>query len=74
MRAFIVTICLALLLAGQALPARAELEVGQRFGQLTFNGIVSPLDRAYLGLTRPGEFALKDVQARYVLLAFFTDT
>ncbi len=74
MRIIIVTICLALLLPWQALPARAELEVGQLFPRLTFSGTISPIDRAYLGLARPGEFVLQNIQARYVLLAIFTDT
>ena len=41
---------------------------------LTFSGTLSAEDRAYLGLTRPGPFTLKDIQARYVLLEIFSDS
>ncbi len=55
-------------------PVRADLAVGQRFADLTFSGTLSAADRAYLGLTRPGPFTLKDIQARYVLLEIFSDS
>jgi thiol-disulfide isomerase/thioredoxin len=61
-------------LSGQIGSARADLEVGQRFADLTFSGALSVEDRAYLGLTRPGAFTLKDIQARYVLLEIFSDS
>ncbi len=68
------TIYLAYCLALQALPARADLAVGQSFPDLTFSGTLNAADRAYLGLTRLGPFALKDVQARYVLIEIFSDS
>jgi peroxiredoxin len=74
MRLIIATICLTLCLAGQIAPARADLEVGQRFPDLTFSGALSAEDRAYLGLTRPGPFSLNDIQARYILLEIFSDS
>ena len=48
--------------------------MGQRFADLTFSGTLSAADRAYLGLTRPGPFTLKDIQSRYVLLEIFSDS
>ena len=74
MRLIFATICLILCLASQIAPARADLAVGQRFADLTFSGTLSAADRAYLGLTRPGPFTLKDIQARYVLLEIFSDS
>ncbi|MCX5892979.1 MAG: TlpA disulfide reductase family protein [Deltaproteobacteria bacterium] len=74
MRRILATICLTLCLAGQIAPARADLEVGQRFADLTFSGTLSAEDRSYLGLTRPGPFTLKDIQARYLLLEIFSDS
>lgn len=74
MRHIIATICLTLCLASQIAPVRADLAVGQRFADLTFSGTLSAADRAYLGLTRPGPFTLKDIQARYVLLEIFSDS
>jgi thiol-disulfide isomerase/thioredoxin len=50
------------------------LAEGQRFPNLTFSGTLAAADRAYLGLTRPGPFTLKDIQARYVLIEVFSDT
>jgi peroxiredoxin len=74
MRRILATICLTLCLASQIAPVRADLAVGQRFADLTFSGTLSAEDRAYLGLTRPGPFTLKDIQARYVLLEIFSDS
>jgi peroxiredoxin len=55
-------------------PAGAELQVGQRFANLKFTGASSLADRAYLGLERPGEFTLRDIKARYVLVQIFSDS
>ena len=74
MRLVLAAICLTLCLAFQPPAARADLEVGQRFPNLTFSGTLSAADRAYLGLTRPGPFTLKDIQARYVLMEIFSDS
>ncbi len=74
MRLTIATSIVALCLIFYAGPARADLAVGQRFADLTFSGTLSAADRAYLGLTRPGPFTLKDIQARYVLLEIFSDS
>ncbi len=74
MRRILATIFLTLCLASQIAPARADLAVGQRFADLTFSGALSADDRSYLGLTRPGPFTLKDIQARYVLLEIFSDS
>ncbi len=68
------TIYLAYCLALQAPPARADLAVGQSFPDLTVSGTLNTADRAYLGLTRPGPFGLKDIQARYVLIEIFSDS
>ncbi len=74
MRLFITAICLTLSLALQPSPVRADLAVGQSFPNLTFSGALSGADRAYLGLTRPGPFSLKDIQAQYVLVEIFSDS
>jgi len=74
MRLVTATICLILCLSFQAQPARADLAVGQRFPDLTFSGALSAADRSYLGLTRPGPFSLRDIQAQYVLIEIFSDT
>ncbi len=74
MRLILAAICLTLCLAFQPPAARADLEVGQRFPNLTFSGALSAADRAYLGLIRPGPFTLKDIQARYVLIEIFSDS
>ncbi len=74
MRLPLAIICLSLCLASQIVPARADLAVGQRFADLTFTGTLTAEDRDYLGLTRPGPFSLKDIQARYVLLEIFSDS
>ncbi len=66
-------ICLSLGISSQAKVAWAELRVGQRFGSLTFNGAISDADRRYLGLTRPGEFTLMNIRARYLLVQIFSD-
>jgi thiol-disulfide isomerase/thioredoxin len=66
----VVVICLSC----QIGPARADLAVGQRFPDLNFSGALSAEDRIYLGLTRPGPFTLKDIQAHYVLLEIFSDS
>ena len=66
----VITVCLAL----HPGPVRADLEVGQRFENLTFNSTISDADRSYLGLIRPGEFRLKNIQAKYVLLEIFSDS
>jgi hypothetical protein len=74
MRLILATICLTLCLASQIVPTRADLEVGQRFADLTFSGTLSAEDRAYLGLTRPVEFKLKDIQTKYLLMEIFSDS
>lgn len=74
MRHIFAIICLTSLFTFQAAPSWAKLEVGQNFGDLTFNGTISAADRAYLGLTRPGPFTLKEVQADYLVLEFFSDS
>lgn len=74
MRFLMAIVSLTLCLACQVAPARADLAVGQRFPDLTFGGALSAEDRIYLGLTRPGPFTLKDIQARYVLLEIFSET
>ena len=74
MRLIIVTICLALVFSIQATPARADLAVGQLFPNLTFSGTISDADRAYLGLVRPMEFKLKNIQAKYILMEIFSDS
>ncbi len=74
MRLSIATICLALSLAWQPPAAQADLQVGQRFPDLTFSGALTAADREYLGLIRPGPFTLQDIQARYVLIEIFSDT
>src|SRR5208282_3390955 len=66
-------ICLSLWISSQAKVARAELRVGQRFSSLTFSGTISDADRLYLGLARPGEFTLMNIQARYLLVQIFSD-
>ena len=47
--------------------------MGQRFSSLTFSGTISDADRLYLGLARPGEFTLMNIQARYLLVQVFSD-
>jgi thiol-disulfide isomerase/thioredoxin len=74
MRLVIAAICLTLYLAFQPFPARADLEMGQRFPDLTFSGALSAADRTYLGLIRSGPFTLKDIQAKYLLVEIFSDT
>ena len=66
-------ICLSLWISSQAQVAWAELRVGQRFSSLTFSGALSDADRLYLGLARPGEFTLMNIQARYLLIDIFSD-
>ncbi len=68
-----ICICLSLWISSQAQVAFAELQVGQRFGSLTFSGAISEADRRYLGLARPGAFTLNDVHARYLLIQIFSD-
>jgi len=70
MRLVLAAICLTLCLAFQPPAARADLEVGQRFPNLTFSRALSAADRAYLGLIRPGPFTLKDITGTptYVVL------
>ena len=46
----------------------APLRVGFLAGNLKFAKTMAPADQAYLGLKSPGEFALKDIQANYVLV------
>jgi thiol-disulfide isomerase/thioredoxin len=70
----IVILWSALCLLLYAPPAWAELQAGQHFPDLTFSGTLSAADRAYLGLSRPGEFTLKDIQAKYVLIEIFSDS
>ncbi len=56
-------------------PCQADLAAGNRFGNLVFNGAsLSPEDRAYLGLNRPADFTLRDLQTRYVLVEIFSDS
>ncbi len=55
-------------------PSQADLQVGQRFENLTFSTPLTAADRDYLGLERPGEFTLKDIQAQYILLEIFSDS
>lgn len=50
------------------------MAVGQRFADLTFSETLRAEDMVYLGLTRPGPFTLRDIQARYVLLEIFSDS
>ena len=74
MRLVIAAICLTLCVVLQPSSARADLGVGQRFPNVTFSGALSAADRAYLGLTRPGPFSLKDIQAKYLLVEIFSDS
>jgi thiol-disulfide isomerase/thioredoxin len=74
MRLAIAAICLTIGLALQPSPVWADLPAGQHFPNLTFSGALSAADRAYLGLTRPGPFSLKDIQAQYVLVEIFSDS
>jgi len=74
MRLFFAIWCLASCLAFQAQPVRADLAVGQSFPNLTFSGTLSAADRAYLGLTRPGPFTLKDIETQYLLIEIFSDS
>jgi thiol-disulfide isomerase/thioredoxin len=74
MRLAVATCIIAVCLILDVVPVRADLAVGQRFAALTFSGTLSAEDRAYLGLTRPGPFTLKDIQARYVLVEIFSDS
>lgn len=74
MRLAVATCIIAICLILDIVPVRADLAVGQRFAALTFSGTLAAEDRAYLGLTRPGPFTLKDIQARYVLLEIFSDS
>ena len=46
----------------------APLGVGFQAGNLKFGETMTPADQAYLGLKNPGKFALKDIQADYVLV------
>ncbi len=75
MRRLLLFICigLSLWISSQAKPARAEIQVGQHFGSLTFSGTISEADRRYLGLARPGAFTLNDLHARYLLIQIFSD-
>ncbi|MGO9176750.1 MAG: TlpA family protein disulfide reductase [Desulfobaccales bacterium] len=66
-------ICLSLWISSQAKVAWAELREGQRFSSLTFSGTISDADRLYLGLARPGEFTVMNIQARYLLVDIFSD-
>jgi hypothetical protein len=74
MRLIIATIVITVCLVFHTGPARADLAVGQLFPNLTFSGTISDADRAYLGLIRPGEFRLKNIQAKYVLVEIFSDS
>ncbi len=74
MRLFIAILCLAICLSLPAPPAGADPEVGQHFPDLTLSGTLNAADRAYLGLTRPGPFGLKDIKAQYVLIDIFSDS
>ena len=73
MRLIIVALWLVLALPLHASTAWADLREGLTFGNLPFAGAISAEDRAYLGLSRPGDFTLKDIQARYVLVEIFSD-
>lgn len=74
MRLIIATIVITVCLAFHPGPARADLAEGQLFPNLTLSGTISDADRAYLGLTHPGPFTLKDIQAKYLLVEIFSDT
>ncbi len=61
-------IAVALTLALGSALAAAPLKVGYQAGNLEFGTAMTPADQAYLGLKSPGKFALKDIQADYVLV------
>jgi thiol-disulfide isomerase/thioredoxin len=66
--------CLALLLfccASPLLAAEVEPTVGTVLGPVTFAAPMSAADATYLGLAKPGEFTLKDVNSPYVLVEQF---
>jgi hypothetical protein len=74
MRLIIATIVITVCFAFHPGPVRADLEVGQRFENLIFNSTLSDADRSYLGLVLPGEFRLKNIRAKYVLMEIFSDS
>jgi thiol-disulfide isomerase/thioredoxin len=74
MRLIIATIVITVCLSLHTGPVRADLAEGQIFPNLNFSGTISAADRAYLGLTKPGPFSLKDIQAPYVLVEIFSDS
>ena len=74
MRLIIATLVITVCLAFHPGPARADLAPGQLFPNLTLSGTTSDADRAYLGLTHPGPFTLKDIQAKYLLVEIFSDS
>ena len=64
---------LALIFSGYAFAAAAaELKVGDKVGNLQFSGPLTPKDQQYLGLAKPGQFSLMDVQGQYLLIEVFS--
>jgi peroxiredoxin len=72
--ALILGVCLALTLVLLAGPALAQPKEGEKVGNLNFAGPISPEDQKNLGLAKMGPFTLKDVQAQFVVLDFFSTT
>lgn len=46
----------------------APLKLGYQAGNMKFTKVISEADQKYLGLKNSGPFALKDIQASYVLI------
>ncbi|MGQ9687945.1 MAG: TlpA family protein disulfide reductase [Desulfobaccales bacterium] len=69
------TFLMALLaLQGGLLAAEREPEVGYNAGNVPFSAPGSPEEAAYLGLSAPAPFTLKDIKADYVLAESFNTT
>jgi thiol-disulfide isomerase/thioredoxin len=74
-KVLILSCCLALLFCFGAVSlagaTEADPKVGQMVGNAKFAGTIAPEESTYLGLAKPGPFALQDVKAPYVLVEQF---
>jgi peroxiredoxin len=64
--------CLAIFLAISSLSFAAPSQ--QKIAAFKFSGTLSEADQKYLGLEKPGAFALKDIKAPYVLIEIMRTT
>ena len=69
---FTLMVCLTLLVGcnSWAWAASGKAEIAN----LRFSGAISQADREYLGLKKPGNFSLQDIQAPYVLIEILRST